>query len=224
MTDETPINTANPIKIIDSLPNLRKAALAIAYDNSKINRFEPEASFLEEVEDLISELTLDDLRKIDKALGDLSEEFQTVLTTGEHSEVEAVTHYLNTQNADTIIGPDFLKLGDAINGLLNDIFELPGKLSDPQRIAESRPCRFSPGDVVRHGWWPKNTTRTVVGSTLIAPDPENPVYSVTVNETVHYTYLEGSQTISDFDDQWMESGLILVKRHDDITFHGHKGT
>ena len=100
------------------LLGIKAAALAIAYDNGMINRFQTETEFLEDVDEVIGAdgVDLADLIKIDAYLLSLSEKQMDDLCCGGEGEEpqEAVL-----EGFQIITGLD----REMLNGLLNDIFE-----------------------------------------------------------------------------------------------------
>jgi len=96
-------------------PNIRKAALEIAYDNGMINRFEPEEKFLDAC---LSVLGADgvyetDLERFEAFLGELTTKEMNDLCCGEFQDMAVIVDQA-PKNAD----------GHSLAGLLEDFFNV----------------------------------------------------------------------------------------------------
>jgi hypothetical protein len=110
---------------IDRLQGLRKAALEIAYDNGKINRYQSEEAYLDKVETIIGSDGVygEDLEREDAWLRTLSDDDVNTLCAGEHDDVRELVARFQALHPDVRVPPDDLTVGEALDGLLNDIFE-----------------------------------------------------------------------------------------------------
>lgn len=111
---------------LDGLPHTKKAVLILAYDNGRINRTSTEADYLAKVEEVLGSdgYYQMDLEEIDGYLGELLPEEMETLCAGEEGDIRALVQDLNTRHTDQGFGPDLLPLGDAIQGMLTDVFEM----------------------------------------------------------------------------------------------------
>lgn len=73
---------------IEAFPGIKAAALAIAYDNGKINRFETQEDFLKRVGAVLVKYSPKTVEEINAWLVSLSEAEIDVYCTGESSEIE----------------------------------------------------------------------------------------------------------------------------------------
>lgn len=72
----------------DCFPNLKRAALEIAYDNGMINRSEPETDFLAKAAKPIEELAIINLIKLEVWLAELTDEQMSTLCAGEETDMK----------------------------------------------------------------------------------------------------------------------------------------
>lgn len=101
----------SPIRRLASFPAVRRAALAIAYDNGMINRLEPQGAFLAKMETLICIPEYDDdLAAIETWLAALTDEQLEIYCNGDVDSAERLAISKNEPRS--------------INCLLSDIFEL----------------------------------------------------------------------------------------------------
>lgn len=76
----------------DTWPNIRKAALELAYDNGMINRFNSEEEWLGAASLCLSADGVDyaDLQILDNFIATLTDEQVITLVAGEHEEMQAL--------------------------------------------------------------------------------------------------------------------------------------
>lgn len=78
---------------MEDFKGIREIALIIAYDNGMVNRFEPEAKFIENCEQIISDrnqFATIDIIDLDMWIKTLSDEDKETLAAGEHTDVMAI--------------------------------------------------------------------------------------------------------------------------------------
>lgn len=100
---------------IDRFPGLRRVAVEIAYDNGLINRFCPEATWLESLDPILGAEGVyeADLQRWSDWLQTLTDDQIWTVAAGEHSEIEGLM----------VLAPPPECGEGTLDGLLNDIFE-----------------------------------------------------------------------------------------------------
>lgn len=101
--------------IINQYPNIKKAALEIAYDNGIINRLTAEDDWLLSLDEVMAGYDQADLVSFDMWLGTLSDEDFNVVATGDQDEAENIEKTFTVPYG----GPD----NQPLTRMLEDIFD-----------------------------------------------------------------------------------------------------